>query len=103
MKNASNTTPWSFLDEWRGKIFTGEWPTLPEMLRITVARYPDRPCFTDFSPNKHTLTYSEVLSNVEKLSAWLSAGGVKKGTHVAVSGKNRYTDYRYLFKGRDIP
>lgn len=88
MKNASNTTPWSFLDEWRGKIFTGEWPTLPEMLRITVARYPDRPCFTDFSPNKHTLTYSEVLSNVEKLSAWLSAGGVKKGTHVAVSGKN---------------
>lgn len=82
------TTPWAFLDEWRGKLFSGEWPTLPEMFRITVERYPDRPCFTDFIPDKHTLTYSEVLRNVEKLAAWLNAAGVKKGDRVAVSGKN---------------
>ena len=88
MEKKGNSTPWSFLDEWRGKSFTGEWPTLPEMFKITVARYPNRPCFTDFSPNKHTLTYSEVLSNVEKLAAWLNAAGVNKGDHVAVSGKN---------------
>ena len=27
--------PWAFLDEFRGTYFTGEWPTLPEMLEIT--------------------------------------------------------------------
>jgi len=40
------TTPWAFLDEYRGTYFHGEWPTLPEMFRITVKRYGDRPCFT---------------------------------------------------------
>ena len=23
--------PWDFLDEYRGKEFSGEWPTVPEM------------------------------------------------------------------------
>ncbi len=88
MKKEKQSTPWAFLDEWRGKSFSGEWPTLPEMFRITVERYPDRPCFTDFNPNKHTLTYTEVLKNVERLATWLSVAGVKKGDRVAVSGKN---------------
>ena len=72
MKKTKQVTPWAFLDEWRGKAFSGEWPTLPEMFRITVERFPDRPCFTDFNPGKHTLTYKEVLANVERLAAWLS-------------------------------
>ncbi|AEE15774.1 AMP-dependent synthetase/ligase [Treponema brennaborense] len=88
MKQTGKNTPWGFLDDWRGKLFSGEWPTLPEMFRITVARYPDRPCFTDFIPEKHTLTYTQVLRNIEKLAAWLHAAGVKHGDHVAVSGKN---------------
>ena len=88
MKKTKQVTPWAFLDEWRGKAFSGEWPTLPEMFRITVERFPDRPCFTDFAPEKRTLTYKEVLANVERLAAWLSAAGVKKGDRVAVSGKN---------------
>lgn len=88
MKKTKQTTPWAFLDEWRGKAFSGEWPTLPEMFSITVERYPDRPCFTDFNPEKHTLTYKEVLGKVKCLAAWLSAAGVKKGDRVAVSGKN---------------
>jgi long-chain acyl-CoA synthetase len=28
--------PWAFLNDFRGKAFSGEWPTLPEMFRITV-------------------------------------------------------------------
>lgn len=80
--------PWAFLDAWRGKAFTGEWPTLPEMFRITVERYGDRSCFTDFSPEKHTLTYKEVLANVEQLADWLCEQGVEKGDRVAVTGKN---------------
>ena len=80
--------PWAFLEEIKGTYFTGEWPTLPEMYRITAARYPDRPSFTDFVPEKVTRTYTEVLHNFEKLANWLAANGVKKGDHVAVTGKN---------------
>ncbi len=84
----SNEKPWDFLDAWRGSAFTGEWPTLPEMFRISVERYPDRPCFTAFEPERVTLTYGEALGKIEALAAWLNAQGVKKGDHVAVSGKN---------------
>ena len=80
--------PWAFLDAWRGKKFTGEWPTLPEMFEITTERYPDRNCLTVFEPDRITLTYSETLAAIKKLAGWFTAHGVKKGTHIAVSGKN---------------
>ncbi|MDR1747496.1 MAG: long-chain fatty acid--CoA ligase, partial [Spirochaetaceae bacterium] len=82
------TLPWSFLDQWRGKAFKGEWPTIPEMFRITVERYSERPCFTDFDPEKQTLLYREVLEKVEILARWLCSQGIEKGDRVAVSGKN---------------
>lgn len=85
---AAKNTPWSFLDEWRGTLFTGEWPTLPEMFRISVERYGDRPCLTVFEPDRVTLTYREVLAKVEQLASWLYSRGVRHGDHVAVSGKN---------------
>ena len=80
--------PWTFLDAWRGKKFTGEWPTLPEMFEITVERFPDRNCLTVFEPDRITLTYRETLAAIKKLAGWFAAHGVKKGTHIAVSGKN---------------
>ena len=55
--------PWAHLDEYRGKDFTGEWPTFPELLAIQVKRFGDRPCFTDFDgPNdsKRTINYSQM-------------------------------------------
>ena len=58
------------------------------MFKITAERYPDRPCFTDFVPERVTRTYAEVLQNIERLANWLSVAGISKGTHVAVSGKN---------------
>ncbi len=81
-------TPWAFLDEWKGSEFAGEWPTLPEMFRISAKRFPARPCFTVFEPDRVTLTYAETLEKVEILAAWLAAEGVGRGDHVAVSGKN---------------
>ncbi len=80
--------PWAFLDAWRGKSFTGEWPTLPEMFRISVERFSPRPCFTSFEPDRVTLTYAESLEKVETLAAWLYAEGIRHGDHIAVSGKN---------------
>ena len=86
--NETSKRPWAFLDAWRGKKFTGEWPTLPEMFEITAERYPDRNCLTVFEPDRITLTYRETLAAIKKLAGWLTAHGVKKGTHIAVSGKN---------------
>lgn len=81
-------TPWAFLDSWRGKKFTGEWPTLPETFEITVERFPDRNFLTVFEPDRITLTYSQTLAAVQKLAGWFVKNGVKPGTHIAVSGKN---------------
>ena len=60
-KAVTDRKPWAFLDAHRGTDFKGEWPTLPEMFRITVKRFGNRPCFTVFEQEKHTLTYNEVL------------------------------------------
>ena len=80
--------PWAFLEEYRGKAFTGEWPTLTEMFNITVSRYPDRLCFTVFEPDRITLSYSEALAIVESTARWLHSKGIRHGDKVAVTGKN---------------
>lgn len=80
--------PWAFLDEFRGTYFTGEWPTLPEMLEITLQRFPQRNAFTVFEPDRITLTYTETLEKIKMLALWLKEQGVQKGDRVVVSGKN---------------
>jgi len=80
--------PWAFLDEYRGKAFAGQWPTLPEMFRITVSRYPHRLCFTIFEPGRITLDYTESLKLVEQIARWLHNKGIRRGDRVAVTGKN---------------
>ena len=91
MAKAIVREPWKFLDEFRGKDFNGEWPTFPEMLKITTKRFGERPFFTVFDgpeESKNTLTYSQVMAKVEMLANWLIANGIKKGDRVAVMGKN---------------
>ncbi|MDR2403036.1 MAG: AMP-binding protein [Spirochaetaceae bacterium] len=81
-------TPWAFLEEFRGQFFTGTWPTLPEMFRITVARYGDRPCFTIYEQTRISLTYREALEKITAVARWLHNKGIRKGDTVAVTGKN---------------
>ncbi|MGF7107806.1 AMP-binding protein [Treponema pedis] len=83
-----NKKPWAFLDEFRGKNFTGEWPTLPEMFEITASRYPERNCLTVFEPDRITLSYSETLEAIKRLAYWMTENGAGKGKHIAVTGKN---------------
>ncbi len=86
MKNGA--APWDFLDAYKGTVFSGEWPTLPEMFRITVSRFPDRPCFTIFDPEKTTLTYSEAMTRIVRVAQYLRSIGVDKEDRVAVCGSN---------------
>jgi long-chain acyl-CoA synthetase len=80
--------PWDFLDEFRGKTFTGEWPTVVQMFDISVMRYPDHTCFISFTPERQSLTYTEVQQRVIALADYLVSKGVGEGDKIAVSGKN---------------
>jgi len=80
--------PWEFLNDYRGKDFTGQWPTLPEMYRITVSRFPERACFTIYEPDRISLNYTESLKKIEAVARWLHSKGISRGDRVAVTGKN---------------
>lgn len=91
MKAIRDDVSWRFLDEYRGKFFKANWPTLPQMFRVSVERWPDNICFVDFDGNggsKQSYTYTQVWRNVETLAQWMISNGIKKGDRVAVSGKN---------------
>lgn len=83
-----STLPWAFLDEYRGSVFKGEWPTLPELFSITTRRHPARACFTVYEPDRVSLNYAEALARIEAVARGLKALGVAKGDKVAVTGKN---------------
>ncbi|MFP3043161.1 AMP-binding protein [Treponema primitia] len=83
-----NSTPWAYLDAYRGKIFNGTWPTMPEAFRITVSLYGERPCFTIYEPDRISLSYNEALKTIEAVSRWLYSRGIRKGDRIALTGKN---------------
>ncbi|MDR1143535.1 MAG: AMP-binding protein, partial [Spirochaetaceae bacterium] len=80
--------PWAVLDEYRGTVFNGQWPTLPEMFTIICRRYGERPCLTIYEPDRISLTYNESLAKVQAVARWLHGWGIRKGDRVAVTGKN---------------
>ncbi len=80
--------PWRFLDQYRGSHFTGEWPTLPQLFRITTERYPDRRCFSIYEPDNLFLSYREAWTAIVAVARRLMRAGVKPGDLVAVTGKN---------------
>lgn len=84
----TNEQPWSFLDSYRGRVFKGEWPTLPELFRISTERFADRPCFSSYSPSRLSLSYSESLEKIINVANHLAACGIGKGSKAAVTGKN---------------
>ena len=84
----SRDDPWAFLDEYRGVAFSGEWPTLPELFVLTSRRYPDRPCFTVYEPERRSLSYREALVRIEAAARKLRSLGIGRGDKVAVTGKN---------------
>ncbi len=87
-KSEAQPHSWDELDTYRGTVFTGEWPTIPDMVEITAAKFPDRPCFTVFNPEKTTLSYSEAVKKIKYISLHLCSLGMRKGDRIAVTGKN---------------
>jgi len=83
-----NAEPWLFLKEYKGSFFNGKWPTLPQLMRITTDRYPDRYFLSAFSPAEMRITYKEALVIIENTASYFITSGVTKGYKVALSGKN---------------
>ena len=88
MKTKDNFTPWNQFDTYRGKEFSGEWPTIKELFHINTMRYPDNTCWKEYSPKEFSLTYKEAEEKVKEVSSWFLSLGVKKGDKIIVSGKN---------------
>ena len=88
MKTKDNFTPWNQFDTYRGKEFSGEWPTIKELFHINTMRYPDNTCWKEYSPKEISLTYKEAEQKVKEVSSWFLSLGVKKGDKIIVSGKN---------------
>lgn len=84
----NETRPWDFLEEYRDNVFTGTWPTLPELFEISVKRFSDRPCFTVYEPARDSLTYREAHAKILTVAQYLRSIGVDHGDRVAVTGKN---------------
>lgn len=80
--------PWDFLAEYRNSFFSGDWPSLPELFRISVHRFPDRNCFTIFDPDRRTLSYAQALGEISRTAKYLVSIGIRPGDRVAVSGSN---------------
>jgi len=80
--------PWDFLDQYRGTAFQGQWPTLPQLFSLTVQRFPDRPCFTAYEPDRKSLTYAQASARIDAVARTIRGLGVGRGDKVAVTGKN---------------
>lgn len=80
--------PWRFLEQYHGSHFTGQWPTLPQLFRITTERHPDRRCFSIYEPDNLFLSYREAWSAIVAVARRLAGAGIKPGDLVAVTGKN---------------
>ncbi|MBQ7509048.1 MAG: AMP-binding protein [Spirochaetales bacterium] len=87
-KSSLDPKPWRYLDEYRGKYFDSEWPSLAQMFEVTTARFPDNRCFEVFTPKHVTYTYSEAKALFDRTARWLYSKGVRPGDRVAVTGKN---------------
>ena len=80
--------PWINIEPWRGDVFEGEFPTLPELFEISVKRYPDRRCFTCYDPKEMLFTYQQAWERINIISNYLLDIGLTKGEHVGLTGKN---------------
>ena len=88
MSTKNNSTPWDFLDNYRGKEFTGEWPTLPEVFHITTLRFGERYCWRAFSPEEIRFTFNQAEKKIKELASYILSIGIEKGEKIIVSGKN---------------
>lgn len=80
---------WDELDNYRGRLFEGEWPSIPQMLHITLEKFGDRVAFSTIKGNeKQESTYTEIYRKIIGTAQYLRSKGIGKGDKVVLNGKN---------------
>ena len=79
---------WDELDEYRGTLFDGQWPTIAHLFLIAYRKYPHNNCFTQFTPQRETLDYAQVYREVMRVNSYLQENGLHPGDRVILNGKN---------------
>ena len=79
---------WDELDQYRGNLFEGQWPTILDMFTISLNKFPQRNCFTVFTPDRITLNYVDVNNAMIRIGSYLQEIGLQKGDKVVIIGKN---------------
>lgn len=88
-KKWEHVYPWKAYESYKGKMYSGEWPTIVEMMDISTDRFPHNKCFTSLIPEKEEWDYTQTRDTMVKLSNYMVKElGVKKGDRIAVTGKN---------------
>ena len=77
-----------YLEEYRGKSFEGEWPTIGEAFSITVSRFPDNEALKSLTPSFLSFTFREAYEKIAQIAYYIKSKGIKKGDNIAVCGKN---------------
>jgi len=77
-----------YYNEFKGKYFNGDYPTIQEALEITVSRHPELLCFVSNAPVHVSMTFSEVHEAVKRIGSYLIEKGISKGDKVGLDGKN---------------
>ncbi len=79
---------WDEIDQYRGSLVKGQWPTIPELFEMAVDRYKNNTCFSVFEPDKKILTYQQAYEKIMRGAGYLASKGIKKGDRVLLNGKN---------------
>ena len=79
---------WDEIDEFRGNLVNGEWPTIPELFLMSESKYADNVAFSVFEPDKKVITYRQAKEYIFNIASYLRDKGIKDGDKVALNGKN---------------
>ena len=97
---------WDEIDQFRGTLVKGEWPTLPELFEMAYKRYPENPCFVSYEPDRVELNYTEVYLKIRRAAAYMKDRGITKGSRVLLCGGNSMDwaigYYAVLFAGATL-
>ncbi|MFA7592081.1 MAG: class I adenylate-forming enzyme family protein, partial [Sphaerochaetaceae bacterium] len=79
---------WDILEQYRPSLFKGQWPSIPTMFSITLARYPDNPAFTTIGSQGKSYTYAQADVQIKRIAAYMQSKGIGKEDKVVLNGKN---------------
>ena len=80
---------WDEIDDFRGTLVNGEWPTVPELFLMAESRYSNNVAFSVFElDKKKTITYKEAKEYIFNIASFLRDKDIRKGDKVALNGKN---------------